>query len=359
MRWILALALLALVAAAGLLWQGRSGAGRASRPAPEPAPTTSTGPAPAPPLASVAERVRRLQHAPEVQELLARFVTDCIARGDEAVPELAALLRDEPDVVLSPRWTFTEGRVEGFPSLRAACIAALLGIPGARSRDALLATLELTGSVDEAYQIAAGLAARGEGGWTEAALAQAAKAADAPAQRRQEELLDLTARVDPAATAAQVVARAPHGEDATDPLVLSRGLRVLPLPDALQAARQVLADPAVTRKAKARYLRALSDRGDPEAFTDVREQMRTGDWDMEMRLQAAYDATGSPAFQADRRGAELAQAQGDPAQAQALLTRYSRRLEQVELLVTEALAGLPENDPRRLSLQRKLDRLRE
>ncbi len=359
MRTFLLVAAVAFAFALGLLFVFRHPIRRGLRGSPEHA-TTPVAP-PAPPISApedvpdVARRVRALQHAPEVQQLLEEFVRECARRGSPAVAELRARLANEPDVEIAPHWTFEDGRPRGFPSLRAAYIAALLEIPGTEARDALLGVLAATSSADEAYQIAAGLARRGESGFTAPALDRALKAGPGDVEVATE-IVSLVARADPAGTAEEVIARSPRGEDGTDPARLAQALELLPADRAVATARGLLADPAVTRKGKERYLESLCNRGDPEVFATLREAANEGLIDRELRRSMAYAACRSRAFTLDQ--VAYAAAGPDAAPKAEIRERYARRLEEVERLVAAAVPADESSGPVLESLRRRLSDLR-
>ncbi len=287
-------------------------------------------------LPDVAGRVRALQHAPETQQILLDLVREAARRGPAAVEELRARLRDEPDVTFEPRWTFENGRVRGFPSLRSAYLAALLEIAGPEAKDALLEALALSSSADEAYQIVLGLDRREEGGFTAAALDRALKAGPGDVEVARG-LLALVARADPEGTAAEIVARSPRGEDGTDPAMLGQALELMPMARAFATAKGLLADPQVTRKGKERYLRSLCNRGEPELFASLREVADEGLVDRDLRITMAYAAVDSGGFYADRAAYAAADpgAEGDPRAE--IRARYERRLAEAELLIDAAV----------------------
>ncbi|HEX5138263.1 MAG TPA: hypothetical protein VFY93_14900 [Planctomycetota bacterium] len=352
MRTFLLVAAVAVVFAVGLLYVFRHAVRRSLRGGTPPVRAPETPPLPAPEeIPDVARRVRALQHAPEVQRLLAEFVQQCARRGAPAVAELLRRLADEPDVEIEPRWTFEEGRVRGFPSLRSAYIAALLEIPGPEARDALLAVLAATSSVDEAYQIAAGLARRGEGGFTPAALDRALRGGPGDLEVARE-IVVLVSRADPDGTAAEVVSRSPRGEDGTDPSMLAQALELLPADRAIPTARGLLGDPAITRRGKERYLESLCNRGDPEIFASLREVAERGSLDRELRLSMAYAACRSRAFTLDEIA--YAAAGNDEAARAAIRERYERRLAEVEQLVAAAVPTDAASGPVLESLRHKL-----
>jgi hypothetical protein len=338
-RTLLLVGAIALLFVAGLLYVFRGalrGQERSSRPPPaapvDPAPAAATEEG----VPHVADRLRRFQRAPEAQRLLLEFVRACAEHGAAAVPELALRLRNEPDVEIEPRWSFENGRVRGFPSLRSAYIAALLAIPGPEARDALLAALELTASPEEAYQIAAGLADRGEGGFTATAIARATKAAAGDLEVARD-LVALVVRADPEGAAAEILAQSPRGANGADPALLAHGLEVLPLERATATAKGLVADPGVTPKAKERYLRSLCDRGEPEILATLRELAQDGKLDRELRLAAAYGAVGSRAFYLDQAAYAIAAAGGEGPPPAEIRERYERRLAEATLLIEAAV----------------------
>jgi len=314
------------------------------------APPAPPDPAPGP-LPDVLRRVQTLQHAPEAQRLLADLVRDCANRGVAAVSELRARLRDEPDVELETRWTFVDGRVRGFPTLRSAYLAALLEIPGPEAHDALLEALSTTSSPDEAYQIAGGLERRGEGGFTTAAFDVATKAGAGHAEVAGD-LVALVTRADPEGAATEVVARSPRADDGTDPALLAQVLEILPSDSAVATARGLLTDPEVTRKGKERYLRSLCDRGEGEIFRSLGDMAAEGLIDDDLEVKMAYSAIGSRAFYVDQ-GAYAAA--GDAGSRAKIRERYMRRIEEVEMLVEAVRPADPAARPVLLdSLRRRL-----
>jgi hypothetical protein len=360
-RAFLLVAAVGFVFVVGLLFVFRHPIRRSLRGSATPATVPVAPPAPPVPapgdVPDVARRVRALQHAPEVQQLLADFVHDCATRGAPAVAELRARLANEPDVEIEPNWTFVDGRLRGFPSLRSAYIAALLEIAGAEARDALLGVLLATSSTDEAYQIAAGLARRGDGGFTPAALDRALKARPGDAEVALE-IVALVAKADPDGTAGEVIARSPRGEDGTDPARLAQALELLPKDRAVATARGLLTDPAVTRQAKERYLESLCNRGETEIFATLGEAASEGLLDRELRLSMAYAACRSRAFTLDQV-AYAAAAPGSPGDPRAgIRERYMRRIEEVERLVAAAVLSDASSGPVLESLNRRLAELR-
>lgn len=320
----------------------------AEAPAETPVPTPERDP-------DIAQRVRSLQLAPEAQQLLVDFVRECTRCGPAAVEELRTRLREDGDVELETRWTFENGRLRGFPSLRSAYLAALLEIPGPESKGALLEALGKTSSPDEAFLIASGLDRRGDGGFTAAAIDCAAKAGPGHAEVVQD-LVTLVARADPEGTAKEIAARSPRGEDGADPLLLAQAIEAVPRERAVLLARELLVDPQVTRKAKERYLQSLCDRGEPELFASLREVVGTGLLDRELRITMAFKAAGSRAFYTDADAYALAASGGEGDPRAAIRERYERRLEEAELLVA---AAVPQDEGAGQTLQSLHRRLAE
>jgi len=364
-RSAVVVALIALAAAVGALVVLRSTGGSDRRPHPPTgngAAATDEPPTGPGPLPDVAARVRDFERAPSSQRFLADFVRECAERGVTAVPELAALLRNQPDLKLQTRWNFDGNRLRGFPSLRSAYISALLAIPGPEARDALLDTLDATSSTDEAFLIVSGLVARGDQGFTAAALDRVQKAAPGDVERARE-LIAMVATADPDGTTAEIISRTPRGENGLDPMQLARGLEVLPLDRAAGAARTICTDPEVTRRAKDRYLRSLCNRGEPELFARLREFAVEGLLDRELKISLAYAAINSNAFYLDQASFEVAAASGEPAKQAEIREGYERRLREVEMLIDAAVppdsegAG-PLIESLRKKLEEKRDRLR-
>lgn len=319
---------------------------------PAPAPVAPEAPPEKPPrrLSDVTERVRKIRHAPETQRLLLDFVQEAAKRGPAAVEEIRAALRDEPDVEFEARWVFEGGRLRGFPTLRAALLSALIGIPGREAHDALVEALSATSSADEGYLICSGLERRGEAGFTALALDRATSAGPGDVDVARD-LVALAVRADPEGTAAEVLLRTPRGEDATDPVTLAQALGLLPAARAFATAKGLFADPQVTRNAKERYLESLCNRGEPDLFASMRELANEGILDRELRITLAYKAIGSTAFTIDEvaYGSARPGTEGDPRAE--IRARYEQRLREVELLID---AAVPPDGPVRESLRRRV-----
>jgi hypothetical protein len=352
-RTFLLVAFLAFAFVVGLLFIFRH-AIRARLRGTRPPVTVAPEPPPPPPpdaVPDVARRVRILQHAPEVQQLLAEFVKECARRGVPAVAELRSRLANEPDVEIDIRWTFKDGRIAEFATLRSAYIEALLSIPGSEARDALLEVLAATTSAEEAYQIAAGLARRGDRGFTAWALDRAQKAGPGH-EETATDLLTLVAHTDPEGTAEEIVLRSPRGGDPADPAALGKALQELPLDRAVATTRTILAEPEITRQGKERYLRSLCNREEPEVFASLREITAEVPLDRELRMTMAYAACSSDAFYGD---AIAYGAAGTGEAREGIRERYERRLTEIEGLIKAALAEEPAGSPALESLRRHLD----
>jgi len=360
-RSVVIVALVALAAVVGALVVLKKSDGGRRRPPPSESGDAEPGEPSEEPgsLPDVAARIRNFERAPASQQILADFVRACVERGAEAVPELAARLRNEPDIALQTRWSFDGDQLQGFPSLRSAYIAALVAIPGPEARDALIDTLDATSSTNEAFHIVAGLVERGDGGFTTAALEKAQRAGPGEMERARE-LVGMTAEADPAGTAAEIVALTPRAEDGRDPAMLARGLEVLPMERAAAAARTLCADPDVTPKAKERYLRSLCDRGEPELLAQLRQLAAEGLLDREMKIKLAYAAVNSNAFYLDKARFDVAAAGGDPVPQAEIREVYDRRLREVELIIEAAVPAEVEGaGPLLESLQRRLEEKRQ
>jgi hypothetical protein len=181
----------------------------------------------------------------------------------------------------------------------------------------------------------------------------------APGQRpTRKSLLEIAAEADPAETSTLLIARAPRGRDATDPTVLTHGLKALPLDTAMFTGTTLLDDVEVTGKTKTRVLRDLCSREELDVFDRLRRSVQRGTWSESLRLDLAYAAANAPAFFTDPIQYSIARAAGRGPELYQIRERYNRRLQEVEQLVAAALAHLNDDDPRVLSLQRMLDKHR-
>jgi len=319
-----------------------------------PAPTGPDAPAPRA-LPDVETRARNAPRDPATQDALRRFVADCAASGDEAVAELVGRLRDRPDVKFFLPWRFKEGRLAEYPTLRAAYLDALSRIPGEAATTALREILDLTGSIEETALISFALTERGESRWVQPALERIGQGFTPANRAVHEHLLALAVKTDPAETAARLVAAAPRAGQTADPQVLAGGLTLLPLMSAMSTARELLEDPAITGKAKGRYLEAFCNRSEPEVYAGLRDMLSRGEWTEERRVEIAFAASRGSAFFRDaiEHGRAKARNSGDVA---AIRARYDRRLTELESLMRAALGPelFDSDDPRARSLRRSL-----
>ncbi|MHC4973640.1 MAG: hypothetical protein ACYTG3_15045 [Planctomycetota bacterium] len=362
MKALLAVAVLAAAGVAGLLLYGirseRATGGRPAIPA-EPQPRPFPPADGAPPLPDIEAQLRGRARMPGVQADLDRFVSLCVARGNEVVPQLLQRLRDRPDIVFEPRWVFSKRRVKGYPTLRSAYITALILIDGRDAEEALRDVLDLTQSVEETHQIAHGLQGRGASGWVPTAVERALQPGAPAVRPTQKSLLEIAAEADPAETSVLIVARAPRGDDSTDPTVLSHGLKALPLDTAVYAGQSLLDDVEVTGKTKKRILRDLCSREEVEVFDRLRRSMQRGTWSEGLRLDIAYAAANAQAFFTDPIQYSMARGANDGPRLYKIREQYNRRLAEVEQLVAAALAHLPRDDARVQSLRRMLEKHRQ
>jgi len=323
-----------------------------------------------PPLPAVPRLSEPASSAPVRKELgvprsrgeVEAFLARCAERGEAAVPELLKRLSERRDVPFEPRWRFAGGRLKGYPTLRSAYLAALAAIPGDASADALRAVLAQNASVFEAYQIALALNDRGEAGWAKAALARAGERTSPKTLETQRAIVALAARLEPAATADQILAQAPRGEATTDPKALASALARLPAAEALATAEKLLLDPGITGRAKRRYLHSLFARPQLEqsVLLGVRAMLAGESLSRELRTEAAYAAAGAASFFSDAIAYQRALAQSKEEQAAAIQARCERRLAQVEALIDAAIGSdvNTSSDPRAASLKRMLERHR-
>lgn len=339
---------------------GRREAGRAPLPeTPEAGGSTagrSTPPRP-PDVSFAPPDVRRAPQSPRTQKDLAAFVVGLAARGSAAVPEILAFLRSGEDVELRKVWSFEQGELRDYPTLRSAYLEALRRISGGDSDRALRELFPTARSLEESYCIALALSERGDGSWTDS-LAQRVGAAAEPARLGlQTAMVELAARTDPVGTARQVEVSAPRGEDGTDPQPLAAALRALPLDAARATAERLLGDAAVTPRAKGRYLDSIFRRGEPEIFDSVRSLLAGGALAGDLAVTAANAAVNSYGFVEDIQEIHRARADRDGAAEQLALARFGRRIEAARALVGAAFAVDPGNtqDARALSCLRMLE----
>ncbi len=367
MRILIILAATSLAGVAGLLLARSDDAGkghmlqiRAPLTESDRRPDARPGPTPTP-LPDIARIVAAAPRAPKTQEELAGFVALCARRGEEAVPELRALLEGGTNHTLRLRWEFTEnGRLKGYPTLRAAILDALGQIPGPQSAAILRGIVAEPAVIQEACLAAHALYARDTGGWVPAALEQAGGKTSAVRLPFQFRLVELAAQADPGATASQVVAHAPRGEDGADPKVLASAFAHLPAAAATRAAWQLLGDREVTTRAKARFARALCERTQavPEVFRQLHDIAASADWPATLRVDTANAAANAQSFLLDENEFLRAKARHDGPATTAIRKRFEERLIAVERLI-HGLVGADPADPRAAAVLRTLDRHRK
>jgi hypothetical protein len=359
-RALLIAAVLALTGIAALLLaRGGTGApdtragtapGAAPSDTPEGTPPTHGGPA------------RDLPRTPQRLDELDRFVEHCVALGCDAVPLLARLLESGEDRVFAQQWEFVEGRLIGYPTLRSGYLRALASIPGDPADAALRRALRSSRSVQEAYQIALALTARGESGWSALALRHVAGPSSRGSPATQRALVTLVAQIDPEGVVEHLHTQAPRGDDDREPRALAWALVALPARAAAGSAGRLLSDPEITGRAKAVYLRSLCNRPDaePALYLTLRDAIDAADLGDELRLEASYAAAGAAAILRDEIEYSRARAAGDGPRADRIKARFDGRLRAITALVECALGEDLERsgDPRAASIRRMLDKHR-
>ncbi len=285
------------------------------------------------------------------------FLADCAARPREAVPQLLALLMEGNDVAYEPRWTFRDGRLVGFPSLRAIYLVALARIQGADATDALSRVLETTESPEESCLIAFELSRRDAAGWAATVIARCDREPDPARLPLLLAMAGLAAGSDPGAVAQAVFERAPRGEDGRDPRVLASALRTLPLDRAAGALGPLLEGADVTRRAKSRYVKEMLSRGEVETLVRVREIVERGRLDEATRNEICQEAANSVAFLEETATFQQARARGDRGAAEESRARFLRRLDEMHRLAGVALGVdlATSDDLRAASVRRLLD----
>ncbi len=81
---------------------------------------------------------------------MAAFVMACSAHGAEAVPSLLSFLLAGEDLVTHqrPSWSYSDGELNVYPTVRAAYLDALGAIPSDAATEALGEVLGATGSIE-------------------------------------------------------------------------------------------------------------------------------------------------------------------------------------------------------------------
>jgi len=273
------------------------------------------------------------------------------------VPQLLALLDGGADVAYQPRWVFRDGRLEGFPSLRAVYLVALARIEGPDATDALAEVLARTESIEESCLLAFELSRRDATGWAATVIARCDREPDPARLPIQLAMAGLAARSDPLAVAQALVERAPRGEDGRDPRVLAGALRILPVERAAVAAGALLEGADVTRRAKSRYVKELVARGEPESVVALREIVERGRLDEATRNEISQEAASAVAFLEEIATYEQARARGDRDAAAASRARFLRRVDETHRLASVALGVdvSTSDDPRAANVRRLLD----
>ncbi len=242
--------------------------------------------------------VRSAPASPQAQKSLAAFAVTQAARGRAAVAALVELL-GRPDIDCGRRWQFSDGQLQEYPSMRAACLDALRQIDDPEATRALREWLDRTENAGEAHLAALALAERGETGFAPRLLSVAI-GADGPLPA---EMVRLAALSDPGGTSRRVAEAAPRGTEQRDPGVLAGALAVVRWAEAGPVARGLLEDPAVTARARLRYAHALLERTEPDALRLVCEALGRGALSQEQAVDLAERAIASRAFADDLRAA--------------------------------------------------------
>lgn len=286
------------------------------------------------------------------------FLQTCAARGPEVVPQLLKRLRSGQDETHQPRWVFRAGKLDGFPTLRALYLATLASITGEEATAALAEVLSSTGSVEETYLICVSLQARGDRAWSVICLERAAAEPTPVTLPILEAMVELAARDNADEACAQLVRTAPRGQDPTEPRVFARALAVVPVARATATVAAVLDLPEVTTRAKARYLRALCNRPEPEVLNALRAVVDRGGLSLRIRTELAYAAADSMAFSLDAHAYQRAVAEGKIRSAASIRARFDRRMEEVKHLIAGALDVDVDRgtDPKAAALRRRLER---
>jgi len=348
LRTVVALILIVAVGGVGyLVLSGGDGRGKGTRNRADEGPThgengngssPSNSSAPPPdPLPDIAKSAHAAPFSAATQKELAEFVAECRRRGAEAVPLLLQLLAQNDDQNLQPRWKFRKGELQGFPTLRAAYIAALRAIPGAEATFAMRELMRASRSAEESYLLATELNERGRGGWSGDLLRTALAGATPAALDLRREMVALATRSDPAEAALVLARDIPRGESNDDGQLIAGALGVLPLNLAISAGAPLVADADVTYRAKGHVIRAMLNRSEPEVFGALRDEVARNSMDKAIRVAIAYAAANSSSFFADAAAHDLARAAKDTAKADALRRQFDARMLAAEELISTAL----------------------
>jgi len=356
-RGFLLAAVVAVAGVAGLLiYQGsrpdRSGVHQRMA-EPEP-PTVAGAPRSPPALPDLAAAAHSEPYTAKTQILLARFVRTAPQRGPEKVPLILALLMAGDDRSLRPRWTYTDGHPDGFPSLRSAYIEALRAIPGPEATRALAAVLKLTQVREEAYLLGLALEERGESGWAPTLLRHAF--AKTPARLTElattERIIKLAAHADPIGTSETLLARTADIDGA-----LKWGIEAMPASHATNTTERALRMAEVPFRAKVIAVRALCGRAEVAGLIALSDMAARGELKGRIGLETAYAMVETPRFRLDALAYRRATADRSASGAARARARFDERERAVRRFCLEALNLdlATTNDPRGKALQRQLD----
>ena len=308
-------------------------------------------------LPEILEPIRSNPLSPGSQKRMAAFVMACSAHGAEAVPSLLSFLLAGEDLVTHqrPSWSYSDGELNVYPTVRAAYLEALGAIPSDAATEALGEVLGATGSIEESYFIARLLQQRGERDWAPIVLERALKTAAQPITLPTlQRIVRLAAETDPSGTARRMETDAPRGQDGRDPIALAAGLETMQLTAAQATVSRLLSDASITVRARSRFLTAFTKRGEVGALRTLREIVEGGTLPDELRTAAAYAAVNSPGFTQDRLQYDLARAQKDANAESEARGRFTNRLDEATRLVDAAFPG---DGPRATVLRKRLEQL--
>ena len=340
MRWLLLAAAVAVAGVASLLVINDPEPKRPSDRQAGPMPN-GNGPVPVP--------------LPDAQADPAAFLAECERRGEASLGDLLKFLESGKDVAILPRWLFRNGKLEGYPTLRAIYLEAVRRVQPHALRKVLVGT----DSVEESYFIA--LALRDEGGWTKPVLDRAAARARPLLQEIQRKMVRLAAQTDPAGAAAYLLQHAPRGEQTDVPRILATGIEGLPEKEANATAETLLTDKQITVQAKVMYLRSLCARKEISALETVTALIERRQLSERMATEAVYLAADAGGFQMDAVDYQQAISKGDREAAAKVRERFDKRFDQVHRLVLAAtnLDLRTSEDPRAKALNKLLERNRK
>ncbi len=308
-------------------------------------------------LPEILEPIRSNPLSPASQKRMAAFVMACSTQGGEAVPHLLSFLLAGEDLVTHRRssWSYMDGELNQYPTVRAAYLEALGAIPSEEATEALGKVLDTTESVEESYFIARLLQQRGERDWAPIVLERALKTAPQPVTLPTlQRIVRLAAETDPSGTARRMETDAPRDQDGRDPIVLAAGLETMQLAAAQATAARLLNDEGITVRARSRFLTSFTKRGEVGVLHTLREIVEGGALPDELRTAAAHAAVNSPGFSQDRLQYDLARAQKDANAESEARSRFTGRLDEATRLVDAAFQA---DDPRANFLRKRLAQL--